>query len=84
MIDINQDYLEGVVDEETFRRLCNHFKGCRISFNTHSIEHREIAEKFNHQVKGGAKQSDIIRALAMHYEKSERQIRRIVKKYRTA
>ena len=82
MIDVNHEYLRSVLDEETLDRVCRYLKGCRVSFNKHDIEHREIYKAFVYQSEHGAKNSTIIKDLAAQYEKSERQIWRIIKKYK--
>ena len=80
MIDVNHEFLCAVLDEETADKVCRYLKGCRVSFNKHDIEHKEIYQAYKHQSGQGAKNSVIVKALSAQFEKSERQIWRIIKK----
>ncbi len=82
MVDVGSECLHAVLDEETAAKVCRYLKGCRVSFSKHSIEHKEIYQAYIEMVQSGAKNSVAIKSLAAQFEKSERQIYRIVKKWK--
>ena len=82
MVDVGSECLRAVLDEETAEKVCRYLKGCRVTFAEHSIEHKEIYQAYLAMVQSGAKNSAAIKSLAAQFEKSERQIYRIVKKWK--
>ena len=81
-VDVGSECLRAVLDDETAEKVCRYLKGCRVSFGKHSIEHKEIYQAYIETVQSGTKNSAAIKSLAARFEKSERQIYRIVKKWK--
>jgi len=82
MVDVNQDLIYGVLDEQTADNLCRYLAGCRVSFSKHEIEHKDIYRNYLDLMRVGCVNSEAIRSLAMQFDKSESQIRRIIKKWK--
>jgi len=77
IVDITPEYLIPVIGVDMTKELLKQFKGCRIYLPKCKSEHDEIKNIFNSMT---ASHPQKIKQLSEMYEKSESQIRNIVKK----
>ena len=75
---LNSEVLLTVLDEETLERLERFCEGAVVVFNKRKIQKRYIRKEYIKLTKSGTRKVEAIKILASKYEKSERQIRRIV------
>ena len=76
--DVGIVSLLDILDEEGIRKLCRHFKGCRIYFPKVKSEHDEIRKLYEHMIKNGNEKTAIKR-LSIIFDKSEKQIKRVIR-----
>jgi len=77
IVDITPEYLIPVIGVELTKKLMQQFRGCRIYMPKCKSEHDEIKNIFNSMT---GTHSQKIKQLSQMYDKSESQIRNIVKK----
>jgi len=77
IMDITPEYLIPIIGKELTKKLVSEFKGCRIYIPKCLSEHNEIKETYNNMT---ANHTQKIKQLSRMYEKSQSQIRNIVKK----
>ena len=80
MVDVGHECLHAVLDEEAVRKVARYLKGCRVSFPRTGIEHDEICTAYAEMTERGAVHSEAVKQLSMRFERSESQIRRIIKR----
>jgi len=79
MIDLTEEALEPYLDDESYRRVCRAFAGCRINIRSTRVAAAEIRRDYRQMVRAGVQRKDAIRRLAAMHEKSRTRIRRILK-----
>jgi len=77
IVDITPEYLIPIIGVKLTKELMQKFKGCRIYLPKCKSEHDEIKNIFNSMT---CEHSQKIKQLSRMYDKSESQIRNIVKK----
>jgi len=80
MADLSAASLLTILDEETAAKVWRAFRGDRIYFPKCQSEHAEINTVFDHMTKTGAARESAVKTIAAIYEKSESQVRKIVKR----
>jgi len=75
---LNSDALLTIIDEETLEKIERFCEGAVVVFNKRKIQKKYIQKEFKRLMQSNIKKVDAIKILATQYNKSERQIRRIV------
>lgn len=75
---LSSETLLTILDEETLEKLERFCEGAIVVFNKRKIQHRHIRKDYERLTENGTMKIDALRLLAEQYNKSERQIRRIV------
>ena len=79
MIDLTEEAIEPYLDEESYRKVCRAFAGCRISIRSTRVAAAEIRRDYRQMVRAGVQHKDAISRLAALHEKSRSQIKRIIR-----
>ena len=84
MMDLKEEYFTEAmrckgIEANIIEEIIREFKGCRVYFRGCKINHKDILEDFNQLKKAGYQKVNIIKRLSLSYEKSQCQIRRIIK-----